>query len=197
MPDFGISLDLATRVDRLERQARRLRQICVLTTVALVGVTAIGAAAVSGAITSKSITVVDASGHARVKLDAQGLHIFDTSGRQRVAAGLNALGEPEFSLADAAGVRRFRGYISPNNNANLRFTDGKANDRFWVDASSMSFYDVSGTERVAVGVTTSDQPLIKFFDGSHSDRGFMGEYSDSNFGAFLKNASGTTTWSAP
>lgn len=197
MPDFGISIDLATRVERLENQARRLRQICALVTTALIGVTAIGAAAVSGAISTKSITVVDTAGRARVKIDALGLHVFDSSGHQRVSAGMNSLGEPEVSLADTGGIRRFRGYISPNGNGNLRFTDAKSNDRFWVDASSMSFYDISGVERVAVGVTTQDEPLIKFFDTSHADRGFMGEYTDQNFGAFLKNSSGTTTWSAP
>ena len=53
MADYSISPEVAARIDKLERESRVLRRISFVTTLALVAVTAIGAAAVrSGTVTS-------------------------------------------------------------------------------------------------------------------------------------------------
>ena len=129
MADFSISPEVAARIDKLERESRTLRRVSFVTTLALVAVTAIGAAAVSGTTTSKSFAIVDSSGRARVKLDAQGLHIFDSKGRERLSAVVNTSNQPAFRLADPTGLVRFRAYITPDNDPSLKFEDSHGKDQ--------------------------------------------------------------------
>jgi len=220
MADFSISPEVAARIEKLERESRTLRRVSFVTTLALVAVTAIGAAAVgAGTVTSKPFTIVDASGHARVKLDALGLHVFDAKGRERLSAIVNQYNQPAFRLADPAGLVRFRAYITPGNDPSIKFEDGKNQDRMWLDLSSMDFYDAAGKDRLIVGMTdqdpapiirflsASDKPMlsleagnaafIRLFDGTGTKRGYFGMYDDGSSGAQFWNASGSSTWSAP
>lgn len=220
MADFSISPEVSARLEKLERESRRLRILSFATTLALVGVTAIGAAAVgTGTVTSKPFTIVDKSGHARVKLDALGLHIFDPKGRERLSAVVNQYNQPAFRLADPTGLVRFRAYITPGNDPSIKFEDGHDKDRMWLDLSSIDFYDTSGNDRLVVGVTDKEAaPIIRFFtpsnktllsleggdaafirlyDSTGTKRGYFGMYNDGSSGAQFWNASGTSTWSSP
>jgi len=220
MADYSISPEVAARIDKLERESRVLRRVSFVTTLALVAVTAIGAAAVSGTTTSKALAIVDSSGRARVKLDAQGLHIFDSKGRERLSAVVNTANQPAFRLADPTGLVRFRAYITPDNDPSLKFEDNHGKDRFWLDLNSMDFYDAgghdrlfvgmgtgdipfmrvydhTGTERLVVGGAAAESPVLKIFDGSHTERGFFVMYSDGASGATFWDSAHTTTWSSP
>lgn len=220
MADISISTEVAARIEKLERESRRLKIVSFTTTLALVAVTAIGAAAVgSGTVTSKPFTIVDKTGHARVKLDALGLHIFDAKGRERLSAIVNEYNQPAFRLADPTGLVRFRAYITPKNDPSIKFEDEKNNDRMWLDLSSMDFYDKAGNDRLVVGMTAQDPsplvrffspagktlmtlesgsaPFIRFFDSSGTKRGYFGIYDDGSSGAQFWNSSGTSVWSSP
>lgn len=220
MPDISISPELAARIDTLERNARTMRRVSIATTLALVAVTAIGAAgAVSGTTTSKPFTIVDASGRARVRLDALGLHIMDSKGRERLSAIVNQYNQPTFRLADPTGLVRFRAYITPNNDPSIKFEDAKNTDRMWLDLSSMDFYDGSGKDRLVVGMTPQNPsplvrffspgektlmtlesgtaPFIRLFDNSGTKRAYFGMYDDGSSGAQFWNSSGSSVWSAP
>ncbi len=220
MSDFSISPEVAARIDKLEREGRMLRRVSFVTTLALVAVTAIGAAAVgSGIVTSKTFTIVDSSGHARVKLDAQGLHVFDGKGRERLSAVVNSSNQPAFRLADPTGLVRLRAYITPGNDPSIKFEDSQNKDRFWLDLSSMDFYDSAGNDRLVVGMTQDNPaPIIRFFtadnknlisiegasapfmrlyDSSGAKRAYIGIYGDGTSGASFWDSAGTATWSTP
>jgi hypothetical protein len=57
--------------------------------------------------------------------------------------------------------------------------------------------DGSGTEREYIGVTTTDEAVVKLWDRSHTERNFMGEFTDGVAGFASYNTSGTSTWSSP
>lgn len=154
-------MDISTRFERLEREARTLRRICAATTLALIGLTAVGAAAIgSGAITTRQLTIVDASGGARVKLDAAGLHVLDSRGHERISAAFDKTNRPSISLKDGAGRNRFVTYLdSKNNQAYADFDDAKYTRMIigFVNGvyPQMWFGDNAGNRRLQIGMESS------------------------------------------
>jgi hypothetical protein len=246
MADSSLSPETAARIDKLERESRMFKRVSFVMTLALVGVTAIGAAAGSGALRASQLSIVDSSGSTRVKIDAQGLHLLDASGKERLSAAFDKKShEPSFKLLDPGGNARLSAYMTKSNayvslydarytRAILGLVNGKYPQLWFGDANGnrrleigmtdetkaadsvpyfslgnkqaktltlgpygLSVQDLKGTRRMYVGTTTAGIPTFEFFDAARTQRGFFGVYADGTSGALLKNASGTSTWSAP
>jgi len=242
--DFAISPEIAARLDKLERESRTLRRVCLAITLALVTVTAIAAAAGSGVLRASQLSIVDSSGSTRVKIDAQGLHLLDASGHERLSAAFDKKsGEPSIKLLDSAGTEHLNAYMVKSNaylalddahytRAILGLVNGKYPQLWFGDASGnrrlqigmtddtnsvpyvglgntkstqtatlgpygLSIQDLKGIRRAYIGTSSTFLPTIEIFDASKNERGFLGMYADGTSGAFLKNASGTATWSVP
>lgn len=176
-------MEILARLEHLERQARTLRRICTATTLALVAVTAIGAAAIgSGAISTRQLTITDASGTARVKLDANGLHVLDARGRERISAAFDKTSQPSFSLKDATGRNRFYTYLdAKNNQAYEDFNDAKyprmilgfVNGKF----PQMWFGDNAGNRRAQIGMQAdTDVPFVGLGNANGTNTDTLGPF---------------------
>ena len=162
MVDSSISPEIAARFDKLERESRMLRRVTLATTLALVAVTAIGAAAGSGALRASQLSIVDSSGSTRVKIDARGLHLLDANGHERLSAEFDKKShEPSFKLRDPGGDARLNAYMAKSNayvalddarytRAILGLVDGKF-PQLW-------FGDTSGNRRLEIGMTNETKP---------------------------------------
>jgi hypothetical protein len=243
MADSSLSPETAARIDKLERESRMLKRVSLVTTLALVAVTAVGAAAGSGALRASQLSIVDSSGSTRVKIDARGLHLLDPSGKERLAAAFDKKSnEPSFKLFDAGGSARLSAYMAKSNayvalddahytRAILGLVDGKYPQLWFGDSNGdrrveigmtdvaasapyvglnmkktqtitlgpygLSVQDLKGVRRAYIGISSAFLPEISIQDASKNERGFFGMYADGTSGAFLKNASGTATWSVP
>lgn len=183
MLDISLA-SLAARVDELEVQATRLRAegrrfkvVAAISCVALVGLTAVGAA--SAAKTSAPFAVVDAAGHTRVRLDANGLHVFDARGKERATVGFNAKSQPVVHLYDASGGLRESMYLSPKQIPGIEQYDQHGNLRSEYDldtaaneSSEIEFQGAEGNDRFYVN--GGDKPFARFGDPTHANRAYFG-----------------------
>ncbi|HET9392403.1 MAG TPA: hypothetical protein VFO29_02590 [Candidatus Rubrimentiphilum sp.] len=243
MADSSFSPEVAARFEKLERESRMLKRVSLVMTIALVAVTAIGAAAGSGALRASQLSIVDSSGVTRVKIDAAGLHLLDSGGKERLSAAFDKKShEPSFKLFDPRGISRLSVYMVKSDaylalederytRAILGLVDGKYPQLWFGDSSGtrqmelgmtdvtdsvpfvglnqkkvqtatlgpygLSVQDLKAVRRTFVGISSAYIPTLEIFDASKNQRGFLGMYTDGTSGAFLKNASGTATWSVP
>jgi hypothetical protein len=96
---------LAQRLDRLERENRRLKITGALALLGLISVALMGQAVLSDAplVEAQTFYVRDKAGRVRAMLGADGLSLMDATGAVRVA--VSATGDaPGLSLRDKAGA---------------------------------------------------------------------------------------------
>ena len=157
-------VELARRLERLERDNRRLKgfalSVLVLAT-ALFGIYA--AQPVPEKITAHEFDVVDSTGKIRMKMFVHSsgepaIRLLDAQGKARVAMGVLPSGEPGIALSDA---------------------QGKAGAMMEIDSSgepNIHVFDAQHKERVKINVNSSGEPSIELSDpqGFSMDLGTTG-----------------------
>lgn len=174
MQNASSSFSLDERVERLERQIRTLKRLLL---VALAGAfAAFGAGTAGAAGGQRALTVADATGQTRVKIDAGGLQIFDAAGHRRILLGFNTYGKPSLYLEDAHQNYPFGAYISNTNQPVIRLADSNNKGRAYFTLSDKSqphieFDDASENQRLYVGLTATDSTgLLRTFTASGSQQ---------------------------
>jgi hypothetical protein len=144
------------------------------------------------------------------------LRFMDSGGVNRVIVGLD-------TETDGL-VRMFnkRGYesVGLSGNASLWFYDDSGTKRLFVGTNTASsgnitmynssgklqteleddylrLGDDTGTEREYIGVTTTNEAVVKLWDRYHTERNFIGTYTDGRAGYTAFDSDGTSTWSSP
>jgi len=187
---------LANRIDQLERQARTLKRLFGLSLV-------LGFALFAGGVTfaqQRALSFSSADGTLRIS--GAGVSLIDKSGRTRMSLGWNSVHEPGLYYFDQSSTRRMGLYLSDLVKPVMRMYDKNGTIRSEYSENTegtnmLEFYDGSHVQRAYFGQTTTDQPMIEFFDGSHTLRSYMGWQTSGDYGAFVNNSAGTTTWQAP
>ncbi|MDQ2991456.1 MAG: hypothetical protein M3R30_01375 [Candidatus Eremiobacteraeota bacterium] len=223
MSDLHPSALLADRVERLEaqtvqlrRDASRMKLLAMLARAALVGVPGIGAAAVTH---SAPMAFTDTNGHTRMRLDAGGLHLYDTAGKERIMIGYNSKGQPAIHLNDKYGTERESLYLDAaqepifaqfdkTENTRAEYyvsnTDGSAqislqgvdgSSRFFVHANDLPYLslgDKGYNQRAYLGLTNQGSGLLRYLGGNN--RANMGFFSGGAQGIQFNDAAGTLLW---
>lgn len=172
MSDASAFSGLEARFDRLERQVRSLKRLLLLS---LVGVVAAFGAGAAGAA-QKALTFADAQGHARVKIDATGVQMYDAGGKRRVLLGFNTTGHPSLYLEDGSGNYRLGAYISDKEQPVIRLADANDKGRAYFGLTAdqhqprIEFDDAQENERLYVGLTTSSSGLVRSFTAGGKDQ---------------------------
>ena len=183
MSDLDQTTLLADRLDRLEAQTARLRRdasrmklVAGLACAALVGVTGIGAAAVSH--TASPMAFTDSAGHTRLRLDAGGVHLFDAAGKERILVGFNTKGQPAIHINDKYGTERESLYLDAEQEPVLAQFDKSENTRaqYYVSNTDQSaqilLEGADGTSRFYVHA--NDLPYLAFGDKGYNQRAYLG-----------------------
>lgn len=162
MSDASSFLQLAARVEALERQTQRLKRLLLASGIAAL---CLGTAA-STVAAQRALTFTGAAGS--VKISSSGFGLYDTKGHKRLTIGLNSAGQPAIYLWDAAGVDRLGAYISSADQPVFRLTDEHNVDRAFfgmttADKPRIEFDDHTSTRRLYVGLTTEDDGLVRTF----------------------------------
>jgi hypothetical protein len=142
---------LIGRIERLERQNRRLKLGAALV---LLGVVA-GVTMGQGRATSHAV-------------ESQQFVVKDTRGKARAVLGMSADG-PGLNLYDPDGNARAGLAVAKDNTARLGFYDRAGKSRVMVDVmedgtSTVGFYDRSGKAHAHLRVPTDGSPVLGFFD---------------------------------
>lgn len=201
MSDLHQAAAMAARVDRLEAQTARLRRdasrmklLAGLACAALVGVTAVGAAAVTRSASPMAFT--DAAGRTRLRLDAGGVHVFDAAGKERIMVGFNTKGQPAIHINDKFGTERQSLYLdsaqepifaqfdkaeneraeyyvsNSDGSARIALDAADGTSRFFVHADDLPYLtlgDKKYNQRAYLGLTTSGSGLLRMRDPSGSE----------------------------
>jgi hypothetical protein len=185
------------RIEKLERQAQVLR---VLLFTAIAGILVLGTAA--GTIAQQnSFSASNSSGS--VKIDADGFAMYDAAGNRRITIGFNSLNQPGIYLWDSGNVDRLGAYLTGDGDPVVRLTNAQKDDLAFFgltpDAHEprISFQDSSGTQRLYLGLTTSESGSVRVYDKAGTERVYAGEYTDGSAGFSAYNSGGTSTWSSP
>ena len=165
--------ELIARLARLEREAARTRTIALGAVAALAATLVIGATTLHppAALSPSAVTIRDAAGHIRARLDIDGVHLYGANGRERLLLGLNENKEPALHLDDAHGTMRYSTFLDP--------TSGSATTRYY-SASTKALATLSGV----------DEPYLRFYDKAHSWRVYLGISSSHDAILNLANGSG-------
>jgi len=190
MSDASSFLELAVRVEALERQTRRLKRLLMGSAVAAL---CLGSLA-TGVAQQRSVFFSGTNGSVRISAD--GFVLSDTAGHKRLTIGFNG-GKPALYIWDTHGIDRLGAYLSNANQPVIRLTDSHNNDRLFfgltkTEKPRLSFEDTNKTERLYVGLSTTDDGLVSTYstggtqdialgnqllvisDNSGTDRAYMG-----------------------
>jgi hypothetical protein len=191
---------LADRVDRLEAHIARLRRgesrmklIATLLAAALVGATAIGATAAGRSTAPFSIT--DAHGVTRVRIDANGVHVFDGAGKERVLVGFNKSDQPVVHLNDKSGTIRESMYLDAGDPGFNQF-DSKGRERasYWIDTGGIANMEFDGADaKLRYSLQGGETPSAKFGDAKYATRFYLGLSTDGDGLLRMRDASGNET----
>lgn len=131
--------DLEIRLQRLENQNRRLRQLVI------------------GTLIVAATLLIMAQSPMRKSVEANEFLLKDDAGNVRVRIGMNAkYGYPQISLLDSKGQAHVEIFASDSNGGvELVSSKGKTRANFGSsdDGASLSFYDPQFHSRVALGQT--------------------------------------------
>ena len=157
-------MTIEKRMDKLERQNRRLKQVVAL--IAILGVSGalMGAKHVPKQIVARSILIKGKSGRT-VRLTETGLEIRDAKGNMRGAfyGGLIYL----YRKGGKEGLRL--------NREGFRLLGKKGIVRVVVSERGMSLYDgIRGKLRLRANVNAKGNPLVSLFDGNQRTRTKLG-----------------------
>lgn len=157
-------MTIEKRMDKLERQNRRLKQVVAL--IAILGVSGalMGAKHVPKQIVARSILIKGKSGRT-VRLTETGLEMRDAKGNMRGAfyGGLIYL----YQKGGKEGLRL--------NREGFRLLGKKGIVRVVVSERGMSLYDgIRGKLRLRANVNAKGNPLVSLFDGNQRTRTKLG-----------------------
>lgn len=212
------AVDLSARVIRLERASRRDRLVA-LAVFALFFATA--QAPANSPADSRPLVVRSASTVAT--LAADGLHVRDAAGNERVFAGVDSANRPSLDLHDSNGKLRESMYLlsdvpvlrlfDANDKRRAEFRlDGTGDGNLYLNDANekarLRLYRTSNGDP-QVGLYGSDEKLRAYFstddsspylvmrDASGTTRVYVGGYTDGKIGVDVRDASNTVLWKAP
>lgn len=175
-------------------------------------------------VSSSGFTLSDSRGHKRLTLgfnssNQPAIYVFDANGIDRLGIYISDKGQPVIRLTDSRNVNRAFFGLTETEKPRISFQDGTATERLFMGLSSeddglvrtystgsqeeislgnqLLRIDSSGTERAYFGISSNDTSIVKLWDKNHTERNFMGEFTDGTAGATAYNASGTAVWSTP
>lgn len=174
MSDASSFLELAARVEALERQTRRLKRLLLASAVAVL---CAGTAATSVA-SQRNLSFSGANGSVRVS--SSGLTLSDARGHKRLTLGFNGANQPAIYVYDAKGVDRLGMYISDTDRPVIRLTDSHNVDRAYFELSGTEkprilFQDHAATERLFVGLASEDEGLFRTYSSGSQQEISLGD----------------------
>jgi opacity protein-like surface antigen len=225
---------LATRIEALERQSRRLKRQLFAALVALLCLGTVSAT------TAQQRTLSFSGPKGTLRIDASGVHLLTTKGKEVALFGYTKASTiPAVRFMEPSGTTRMivgldtdqdglvrmfyrngEKSIDLDGNNTLYFYDNSGTERLYVGTTTsgkgdfeifnssgklqselasefLRLGDTTGTEREYIGITTTNEAVVKLWDHTHTERNFMGEFTDGNAGFTSYNTAGTSTWSSP
>ncbi|MFQ5852935.1 MAG: hypothetical protein ACE5JU_20435 [Candidatus Binatia bacterium] len=194
---------LARRLDRVERENRRLKRAGVVALAVIGAVVLMGQATGSKVVEAENFTVRDASGRVRAELRMESLtggwsprlKFYDDDGKLRAVLGLVGNDATELRFFKRNGKQR----------AGLSVWESKQHGGDW---SRLVFFDRNGNPRIDLGVQDDNPPYLLLRDTAQRTRTVLGGVSletaqtgvverrpESSLVLFGKD--GKTIWSAP
>lgn len=151
MPDTVVYERLASRVEALERQSRRLKRQLFAALVALLCLGTVSAT------TAQQRALSFSGPKGTVRIDASGVHLLTSRGKEIGLFGYTkAATLPAVRFMDSTGENRLLVGLDTSTNGLVRMWNRRGNEAVSLDGnSSLYFYDDSGTKRLFAGTTTS------------------------------------------
>lgn len=162
--------EIASRLERLERDIRRLKS---LATAAIVLAAALGAVyatrPVPQSITAHAFEVVDDSGNVRARMSADpigdtGIRFYDAHFAMRAMMAVLPSGEARIDLNDAHDYRSISLRTRLSGDPGIELSDPQGKSRVVIGQYGIGFYDAGGGQRVAMGLNQKDAPFISLSD---------------------------------
>ena len=196
MPERSDFRELSERIDKLERQTGVLKRLLGISLVLVF------ALAAGGATIAQQRALIFNNADGTVRVGGSGFALYDKAGHRRLSLGWNSASQPGVYFSDASGTTRMGLFLGDSSGAVVRlYNKSGAETGNFAEGSAgvpqLSFFDASHTERVYVGMSTADNPLFEAFDASHTLRSYMGAFNSGNYGMFINDSSGNTTWQEP
>jgi len=187
---------LTARIDRLERQSKVLKRLLLGSFAAVLALLA------GGATLAQQKQIVFSNVNGSIRVGSSGFGLYDTSGKRRLMLGWNSANQPGIYLIDGSGTYRMGLFLSTTAKPVIRLYDSGGTERasFTENAEGtnmIEFFDSNHVQRAYFGQSTADEPMAEFFDTSHTLRAYIGQYTGGNFGAYVNDSAGTTTWQTP
>ncbi|HTU71415.1 MAG TPA: hypothetical protein VMF11_13980 [Candidatus Baltobacteraceae bacterium] len=153
-------LSFQQRLDALERKTTSLRRMLIL----MVVLFALAATIATTQAQQKDLTFSDAAGNVRVRIDAQGFHLFDAKGTTQLVLGPSSAETPVLAFYDETGAQRM--WVGYHNNPYIDMAGANGKDLIEIAASdypSEKIYDSSNTERLYLGMSSGNGDLLRMF----------------------------------
>lgn len=102
-------------------------------------------------------------------------------------------------LADSSGAKRLEIFVGDQPNVNLYDTVGKKRAALYIGTTTLvpELDMIGADDRERLVLNGSDGPFARWSDGKGAPRAYLGIFTDGSSGAYVKDASGNVTWSAP
>lgn len=189
------SLELETRLTRLEAEVRRWRRLAVLGPLALVVATVTGLAlpAIGGRPADSPVVRPTALGDV---VEARRFVLRDAEGRPRATLAVADDGIPRLSFVDADGETRAA--LGPRH-LYLAAEDGMAAIKLFVNQGGTPALrlEQGGRLRAVLGMTADGTLALGFYGQDGKGRALLDVGSNGAPGLTLFHASGKVAWSAP
>lgn len=191
-------IELAKRVDDLEKQNRRFKQVGLSVLVFAMCAAFMAQAAPKRTVDAEEFVLHDASGRVRAKLfmlaDSPSLQLMDEKGAARAALTVDSQGVgPGLVLTDISGKPRVAMAVSndPTEGPGVLLMDSSGKVRMQLtapDNAGLQFYDANGKARVLLQVSDNG-PIFRLADANEQIRASMG-VTQAGPGLFLMDANG-------
>ena len=164
---------LARRLDRVERENRRLKQagVVALAVIAAVVLMGQGTGKVAKVVEAKRFVLLDASGETRAVLTqtkgGSSLYLYDDKGKLRVGLVSGAADETGLSLYDADGERRAILALKPETSPALRFAAQPKKPQAALGVAhvpTVLLFDDGGKPRATLLLSSDGSPVLAFND---------------------------------
>ncbi|HVA27698.1 MAG TPA: hypothetical protein VNF68_05930 [Candidatus Baltobacteraceae bacterium] len=156
-------LSLQRRIEALERRTTSLRRMLVIT----LGLFVIAATIATTQAQQKSVTFADSAGHVRVRINADGFHLYDAKGVTQLVLGSSTSNHPVLAYYDGSGAQRMRVGFSTFPYIDMAGPNGKDLIELTADSSPRAMiFDSSNTERLYMGMTSENDPLLRMYSGA-------------------------------
>ncbi len=165
---------LARRLDRVERENRRLKQAGVVALAVIAAVVLMGQATeskVAKVIEAERFVLLDPSGEIRAVLiqtkGGSSLHLYDEKGKLRVGLVSGAADETGLSLYDADGEGRAMLALKPETSPALRFAAKPMKPQAALGVAhvpTVLLFDDEGKPRATLFLSSDGSPVLAFND---------------------------------